>query len=233
MNEEVKLSTNVDEFGRVSTNIGVQTGKKPSSADANIKKAMGLLNQTVNTNKTKRDRTLRGSIDNNDVLFDKAIWSLLEEFLIALFRNKTHSFKDIKEELETNEKLSKELIVSQFKKSIDENDMLTNENKMLLEKKLLSEHIQNDLLKIAQYKHNQNIQVAKDVVRRTQGLNPYASKEDLTNAIKDELNLNMRGYEVFAALASNFKQKTTKQDEQIEMAQIQQNKKIEHANMRK
>lgn len=204
MSEEINIATKVDEKGQISTNIGVQKAKKASNADANIKEAMGVLNKSIDTNKSKRDKALKGSIDNNDVLFDKMLWSLLEELLQALFMMKMQNFKDIAKELEKNEKLSKELILSQLRKSIDENNELTSENKELLQKKILSEHIQEDLLNIAQYKHNQNIKEAKDIVKKVQKLNPYAFKEEIAQAIDNELNLNMRGHEVFVALSSKF-----------------------------
>lgn len=191
---DVKVATKVDAKGNVGTDIDInqQAKMKKKSADANIAEKMALLDEKVKKNQEDRNRALN-LLEDDRLMMDKTLLALLQLFLSAFINNKSKTIlqDEIGKELQKNEQLSKEYVISQMRNLLEQNQNLSEEQKVALFAKLDNPKLQDDITVIANGKYKEDINNLRDFVQRKRREDSGITNSELTELIEKELKENV------------------------------------------
>ena len=191
---DVKVATKVDTNGNVGTDIDIsqQAKVKRKSADANIKEKMALLDEKMKKNQEDRNRALN-LLEDDKLMMDKTLLALLQLFLSAFVKNKSKDAlnEEIVKALQENEQLSKEYVISQMRNLLEQNQNLSEEQKVALFAKLDSPKLQDDIAAMANGKYKEDINNLRDFIQRKRREDIGITNSELTELIEKELKENV------------------------------------------
>ena len=191
---DVKVATKVDEKGNIGTDIDIskQAKMKKKSADANIAEKMAKLDEKMKKNQEDRSRALN-LLEDEKLMMDKTLLALLQLFLLAFVKSKSKDAlkEEIMKELQENEQLSKEYVISQMRNLLEQNQNLSEEQKTALFAKLDSPKLQDDIAAMANGKYKDDINNLRDFVQRKRREDSGITNSELTELIEKELKENV------------------------------------------
>lgn len=191
---DVKVATKIDEKGNIGTDIDIskQAKMKKKSADANIAEKMAKLDEKMKKNQEDRNRALT-LLEDEKLMMDKTLLALLQLFLLAFVKSKSKDAlkEEITKELQENEQLSKEYVISQMRNLLEQNQNLSEEQKAALFAKLNSPKLQDDIAAMANGKYKEDINNLRDFVQRKRREDSGITNSELTELIEKELKENV------------------------------------------
>lgn len=191
---DVKVATKIDEKGNIGTDIDIskQAKMKKKSADANIAEKMAKLDERMKKNQEDRSRALN-LLEDEKLMMDKTLLALLQLFLLAFVKSKSKDAlnEEITKELQENEQLSKEYVISQMRNLLEQNQNLSEEQKAALFAKLDSPKLQDDIAAMANGKYKEDINNLRDFVQRKRREDSGITNSELTELIEKELKENV------------------------------------------